>query len=424
MSLRQGQPYCRGRICLGELPILAFLYLLVFVLCSHARSLGEREFLQLSSDSLSSLVSSPDPVRNVDTNNARSHLSKILIPRPSGSENNTMVKDYIVSIMQGLNWHVEEDTFNDTTPYGVKQFTNVIATKDPSAPRRVVVAAHFDSKFFPRPPLDQFVGATDSAAPCAFLLDLAEALDPLLNERQERYENGEEADDDVAETTLQLVFFDGEEAFKIWTATDSIYGARHLAQKWATTYISPNQKRRLLPSSTTELSTIEHLILLDLLGAPHPVIRSSFIDTAWLFDAMASAERRLAEMGALAYGDHPETSDTLSSFFVPRTDLQNYGGIEDDHIPFLRMGVSVLHVIATPFPTVWHSIKDDATALDIPTMRKWNLILRVFMSEYLGLRPDLSSRSLSAESQSKHRSLDELVFNATLGRRDNSSLLL
>lgn len=32
--------------------------------------------------------------------------------------------------------------------------------------------------------------------------------------------------------------------------------------------------------------------------------------------------------------------------------------------------------------------QDDATALDIPTMRRWNLILRVFMSEYLGLRPD------------------------------------
>ena len=33
-------------------------------------------------------------------------------------------------------------------------------------------------------------------------------------------------EDDVAETTLQLVFFDGEEAFKDWTATDSVYGAR------------------------------------------------------------------------------------------------------------------------------------------------------------------------------------------------------
>lgn len=60
------------------------------------------------------------------------------------------------------------------------------------------------------------------------MLDLAEALDPLLDERQERLENGEEDDEDVAETTLQLVFFDGEEAYKAWTATDSIYGARYV----------------------------------------------------------------------------------------------------------------------------------------------------------------------------------------------------
>ena len=32
--------------------------------------------------------------------------------------------------------------------------------------------------------------------------------------------------------TLQFVFFDGEEAFEEWTETDTIYGARHLADKW------------------------------------------------------------------------------------------------------------------------------------------------------------------------------------------------
>ena len=31
--------------------------------------------------------------------------------------------------------------------------------------------------------------------------------------------------------SLQLIFFDGEEAFRTWTATDSIYGARHLAKE-------------------------------------------------------------------------------------------------------------------------------------------------------------------------------------------------
>lgn len=70
------------------------------------------------------------------------------------------------------------------------------------------------------------MGATDSAMPCALMLDLAEVLNPLLDRRKEQYTQGLVEDEEVAETTLQLVFFDGEEAFKDWTATDSIYGAR------------------------------------------------------------------------------------------------------------------------------------------------------------------------------------------------------
>jgi glutaminyl-peptide cyclotransferase len=58
------------------------------------------------------------------------------------------------------------------------------------------------------------------------MLDLAETLNPLLDKRNERLEKGEEEDEDVAGVTLQLVFFDGEEAFKAWTDEDSIYGAR------------------------------------------------------------------------------------------------------------------------------------------------------------------------------------------------------
>ena len=39
--------------------------------------------------------------------------------------------------------------------------------------------------------------------------------------------------DDV---TVQMMFFDGEEAYNQWTETDSLYGSRHLAQKLHDTY--------------------------------------------------------------------------------------------------------------------------------------------------------------------------------------------
>ena len=121
----------------------------------QASRLGEREFKSLSASALSFLVAHPDPIRNVDPSNPSSHLSKILIPRAPDTANNTQVRQYIVDTLRKLDWEVEEDAFEDTTPYGTKRFTNVIATKDPKASRRVILSAHFDSKFFPSYPENQ-----------------------------------------------------------------------------------------------------------------------------------------------------------------------------------------------------------------------------------------------------------------------------
>jgi hypothetical protein len=103
---------------------------------------------------------------------------------------------------------------------------------------------------------------------------------------------------------------------------------------------------------TTPLSMIEHLVLLDLLGAPRPLVRSYFPDTGWLFDALISAETRLRDAGILNAAELGGRS-----FFRGRTAADHslsYMG--DDHVPFLQRGVSVLHVIAEPFPHVWHTL--------------------------------------------------------------------
>ncbi|KAF5380916.1 hypothetical protein D9615_004165 [Tricholomella constricta] len=372
--------------------ILGVIFVLLFcpLYTYQASTLGKRTLPELAAGDINTLISTLDPIKQLDPSNPSSHLSRILIPRVSDTENNTVVRNYIISTLEALHWHIDVDEFTDKTPIGTKRFRNIIATKDPTATRRVILSAHYDSKYGASYPDNQFVGATDSAAPCALMLDLAEALNPLLEQRKKRMDEGLEDDEDVADTTLQLVFFDGEEAFVSWTETDSIYGARHLADKWASTYLSPHDKRRLMGIHSTELTGIEHLILLDLLGAPQPLIRSYYLDTAWLFDALVSVERRLGESGAFADGEEKEMAPgKWTSYFLPRDKLQmNLGYIGDDHVPFLERDVSVLHLIPEPFPRVWHTLKDDATALDIPTMRRWNLMLRVFMSEYLHLRPE------------------------------------
>lgn len=81
----------------------------------------------------------------------------------------------------GAGWDVTEDKFRSETPYGPLPFTNLIATLNPSAKRRLVLACHHDSKYYP-PQLHgvEFQGATDSAVPCAMMLELARALDEEL----------------------------------------------------------------------------------------------------------------------------------------------------------------------------------------------------------------------------------------------------
>lgn len=81
----------------------------------------------------------------------------------------------------GAGWEVTTDRFDSDTPYGRLPFTNLIATLDPSAKRRLVLACHYDSKYYP-PQWHgkEFLGATDSAVPCAMMLELARALDEEL----------------------------------------------------------------------------------------------------------------------------------------------------------------------------------------------------------------------------------------------------
>ena len=81
----------------------------------------------------------------------------------------------------GAGWEVTEDKFMSQTPYGPLPFTNLVATLNPSAKRRLVLACHYDSKYYP-PQWHgrEFQGATDSAVPCAMMLEVARALDEEL----------------------------------------------------------------------------------------------------------------------------------------------------------------------------------------------------------------------------------------------------
>ncbi|XP_053908900.1 glutaminyl-peptide cyclotransferase-like protein isoform X7 [Cuculus canorus] len=151
-------------------------------------------------------------------------LRPLLHERIPGGSGSRAARQHIAECLSALRaaWHLEFDAFQTATPRGPVTFTNVVATVAPAAPYRLVLACHYDTKALTSERGHRvFVGATDSAVPCALLLELAAVLDRPLRR----------AKDAGAEVTLQLLFLDGEEAFEEWSPQDSLYGARHLAAR-------------------------------------------------------------------------------------------------------------------------------------------------------------------------------------------------
>ena len=287
---------------------------------------------------------------NVD-NIFQRELPPILVPRVPGTASHSGVKQHILSRLRelGESWDVTSHEFTDITPHGERNFTNIIATLYPSVERRLVLAAHYDSKLLAG---GEFLGATDSALPCALLVDLAHSLNSLLKQ----------SIGPSSPETLQLIFLDGEEAFERWTATDSIYGARRLSDAF--------QNAELLSTGSggSALASISSFLLLDLLGASNTAIYRypQTTDTA-SYSLMLRVESALKKKKVIPKSVTYFSSEALRA------------NIEDDHIPFLQRGVPILHAISWPFPSVWHTLNDNLSALDRPTVKHLQKLFQVFV---------------------------------------------
>ncbi|KAB5578417.1 glutaminyl-peptide cyclotransferase [Coniochaeta sp. 2T2.1] len=209
---------------------------------------------------------------------------------------------------------------------------------------------------------------------------VARAVDAALSRKWEGGGRGGGGDDGLEDEEgenvgVQILFLDGEEAWVSWSESDSIYGARALAETWSSTSHAPDS---LFP---TPLSSISLFLLLDLLGDADPRVPSYFRNTHWAYQHLSDVEERMRKLGLL------ET--TPKTPFLPEKDKKanqfTFGFIGDDHVPFLKRGVDVLHVIPTPFPSFWHTMEDDAQHLDLPTVRDWGRIVSGFVAEWMEL---------------------------------------
>ncbi|KAI9838720.1 MAG: hypothetical protein M1837_002423 [Sclerophora amabilis] len=355
-------------------------------------------YAPLSDQSLHDL---PDPGSDFDIKDG-AILSPILRPRVPGTPGSTAVLNHIASFFRKSlpKWTLEFQNSTSKTPATGDTkvpFVNLIARRDPPWAKtgdvgRLNLVAHYDSKFTP----EGFIGATDSAAPCAMIMHAARSVDEALTKKWDAMEADGAASDVGGSQGVQVLLLDGEEAFVTWSDDDSL----SLASNWEQT------AHPALSTYRTPLSSIDLFVLLDLLGASSPRIPSYYPTTHWAYQSLAKLEQRLRSLSLFQSSpNHPSKSDTqrddsgrhhqhhraasaAEPLFLPQSSKTSFSPtnhIEDDHIPFLARGVEVLHLIPIPFPSVWHQMSDDGEHLDMDVTRDWAILVTAFVAEWMEL---------------------------------------
>ena len=223
-------------------------------------------------------------------------------PRPSGSPALSRARAYIAGELKKVGVLAREQTFTAQTPDGPIRMVNVIGMLPGRQRDVIVLAGHYDTKYFPA---FRFVGANDGGSSAALLLELARSLTRASRE-----------------FTYWIVFFDGEEARREWSATDGTYGSRHMVAEL---------------ERTGQLSRIRAVVVVDMIGDKALNIRRELDATPWLTDLIWGSARRL--------GHRAHFLDEALS-------------VEDDHSPFLRAGVPATLLIDFDYGPYWHTAED------------------------------------------------------------------
>jgi Zn-dependent M28 family amino/carboxypeptidase len=251
------------------------------------------------------------PALSINSARAMQYVKEIVAfgPRPIGSANHKRVEDYIYAHLKGDS--VEDDAFSVDTSEGKFPVRNIMAKFPGTHDGIIVIASHYDTNY----PLrnTSFIGANDGASSSALLLELA---NQLRGEMKGKPRDG---------YSVWLLWDDAEEAMKQWSDTDSLYGVRHLAQKW---------------QDDGTLKKIKAFLLADMIGDADLNIEHDQNSTPWLEDMIYQSATRLG------YQSH---------FFGREIPIQ------DDHIPFVQRGVPSADLIDLDYGynNVFHHTTED-----------------------------------------------------------------
>jgi len=308
---------------IGKIVVLPALWLslmLTFGACDREKDTGrvEAQAPVPTTTTAPQVAFPPDtgPPPAVDAARAMQYVKQIVGfgPRPLGSANHKKVEDYITSNLKSD--EVENDTFTADTPEGKFPVHNIVAKFPGTKEGIIVIASHYDTNY----PLRRtaYVGANDGGSSSALLLEIA---NQLRGKKRDGY-------------SIWLVWDDAEEAMRPDTEVafldDSLYGIRHLAQKW---------------QDDGTIKKIKAFLLADMVGDTDLNIDRDKNSTPWLEEVVYQAATRLG----------------YQSHFFERTNQ-----VTDDHIPFMQKGVACADLIDFDYGygnVFWHTPQDTVDKL-------------------------------------------------------------
>ena len=255
----------------------------------------------------------PDKTDGFDGKRAYAHVAKQVSfgPHPSGSQAIAQVQEYLLGELKSYGCTVETDAFGAETPAGRISMKNILVKIPGEKPGIILLATHYDTLR-----MDNFVGADDGGSSTGLMLELARLLCP----QKGRY-------------AVWIAFFDGEEAVKQWSDTDSRYGSRQMAARLA---------------ASGDLKNIKALLLADIIGSRVPRIPREPDSTPYLVNLVWNNARRLG----------------YSNVF-----LDEESEAQDDHDSFLKRGVPAVDII-TDFKDngYWHTPQDTLDKISAKTL--------------------------------------------------------
>ena len=218
--------------------------------------------------------------------------------------------------------------------YVTKQGFNVIGKMSGSKDCQVIIGSHYDTKDIKK---GKNVGANDSASSSAGLFQLVNLLSKMKIKS--------------SLCDILFVWFDGEESvLSDWydgerkhpgKIQDNTYGSRHFASK-----LQKCKGRFCLPESS---KPIVAFILLDMIGSKNLKITNELNSDNLLRKKFKEAAVRLG-------------FDSIISKQAQK--------IEDDHIPFKKLGIPVLNVIDFENIYTWHTAGDTVDTISPKSIEK------------------------------------------------------